>query len=73
MTERADILMLTGIEWNCPDCAQMQVFVAPEGCEESTSACDFCCTQCGAALLINPFLLTDTLGRVAPAVLAAHG
>jgi uncharacterized protein (DUF983 family) len=73
MSERADVLMLTGIEWPCPDCGQGQIFVAPEGCEEGSAGCDFCCTQCGAALLINPFLLTDTVGRVAPAVLAAHG
>ena len=73
MSERADVLMLTGIDWACPDCAQVRIFVAPEGCEEGSAGGDFCCTQCGAALLINPFLRTDTVGRVAPAVLAAHG
>ena len=73
MTDCADNLMLTGVVRHCPDCAGDRIFVAPQGCDEMSGGCDFCCTDCGAALLIDPCLFTDLGGREEPDLLAAHG
>ena len=59
MTDCADNLMLAGVVRPCPDCADDRIFVAPDPCEEAVVGIDFACTDCGAALLIDPCLFAD--------------
>ncbi|HEY7043967.1 MAG TPA: hypothetical protein VH419_09900 [Nocardioidaceae bacterium] len=55
----AELLMLSGVVRECPDCAGEQIFVAADdvvepGHEAGTGA--YCCTACGAAILLDPLL-----------------
>lgn len=55
----ADLLMMSGVVRECPDCAVDQIFVPVDDGTElphdlSASAC--CCTTCGAAILVDLFL-----------------
>ena len=59
MSDCADNLMLTGVVRPCPDCADDRIFVAPDPCEAAGVGIDFACTDCGAALLIDPCLFVD--------------
>lgn len=52
MNDRAEILMLSGIVRACPDCRDERIFVPVEECDGD--GCDFCCTSCGAAVMIDP-------------------
>jgi hypothetical protein len=56
------LLMLTGVARPCPDCADERVFM-PADDGEAPGA--FCCTDCGAALLIDVEVETraDDRGR----------
>ena len=54
MSELADLLMLTGIEWPCPSCAEERLFVVPDPADAAARGADFACTDCGAAILIDP-------------------
>jgi hypothetical protein len=54
MNDAADLLMLTGVARPCPDCHADRIFVpVDDDCDRS--ACEYCCTTCGAAMLIDPF------------------
>lgn len=53
MDNRADLLMLSGVPRWCPDCLHVRIFVPVDG-ERPDSGC-YCCTDCGAAVLIDPF------------------
>lgn len=59
MNDLADNLMLTGVVRPCPDCADERIFVAPDTLHEASAGADFACTDCGAALLIDPCLFLD--------------
>lgn len=65
MDNAADLLMLSGVVRPCPDCADERIFVPVlEDCDRD--ACEFCCTSCGAAVLIDPVLeAAVTVRRVA--------
>ncbi len=52
MDDSADKLMLTGIVRVCADCRAERIFVAIDDCD--ADGCDYCCTSCGAAVLIDP-------------------
>lgn len=52
MTDHADHLMLSGVVRSCPDCAAERIFVTTDECRDDRF--EFCCTTCGAALLIDP-------------------
>jgi hypothetical protein len=51
MDNAADLLMLRGVVRHCPDCRDDQMFVPVEDCDGG--ACEFCCTTCGAAILVD--------------------
>jgi hypothetical protein len=55
----ADLLMMSGVVRECPDCAVDQIFVPVDDATESPhdlSASAYCCTTCGAAILVDVFL-----------------
>ena len=53
MDNAADLLMLQGVARPCPDCVDERIFVpVEEDC--GRDACQFCCTSCGAAVVIDP-------------------
>ena len=54
MSDLADSLMLTGVVRPCPDCVAERIFVATDECGDDR--CAFCCTDCGAAVLIDPLV-----------------
>jgi len=52
MEDRAELLMLSGILQVCADCRDERIFVPIDECD--ADGCEFCCTTCGAAVLIDP-------------------
>jgi hypothetical protein len=52
MADIADLLMLSGVVRSCPDCHDDRIFVPID----NTPAGEYCCTSCGAGLLIDPAL-----------------
>lgn len=52
MDDSADLLMRSGIVQMCPDCRGERIFVSIDECD--ADGCEFCCTSCGAAVLIDP-------------------
>jgi hypothetical protein len=50
MEEPDVLLMLSGVSRPCPDCADDRVFVPAD---DDGSGGAYCCTSCGAALLID--------------------
>ncbi len=44
--------MLSGIVRACPDCIDERIFVPVSDCDGD--GCEFCCTSCGAAVMIDP-------------------
>jgi hypothetical protein len=64
MSDAAEILMLSGVARFCPDCLDESLFLPVDECEGDH--CEFCCTSCGAAILIDPALeVAISLTRVA--------
>lgn len=59
MADLADLLMLSGTLHRCPDCSADRVFVPIEA-----EGGAFCCTACGAALLIDPLLDAEELAEL---------
>lgn len=53
-TDGAALMMISGVALDCPDCAMVTIFVPVD--EECTDRCAFCCTSCGAAMLVDPLL-----------------
>lgn len=53
MDNRADQLLLGSVVSVCGDCLQERIFV-PVDADCDSIACEFCCTVCGAAVLIDP-------------------
>ncbi len=56
MDEKADMLLLQGVARPCPDCAEERLFVPAE--IENDEVGEYCCTWCGAALLIDPSVVS---------------
>jgi uncharacterized protein (DUF983 family) len=52
MHDNVDLLLMRGVARPCPDCAEERLFVPAD--PETADYGDFCCTWCGAALLIDP-------------------
>ncbi len=52
MNDPAEILMLSGVARDCPDCRDERIFVPVDECDGE--GCEFCCTSCGAAVIIDP-------------------
>ncbi len=52
MGDSGDVLMRSGIVQMCPDCRGERIFVSIDECD--ADGCEFCCTSCGAAVLIDP-------------------
>jgi hypothetical protein len=51
--DKADNLMLTGTVLFCPDCADDRIFAVPD-CGDGRGNCgDYCCTDCGAAVVVD--------------------
>lgn len=46
--------MLSGVVHTCPDCLDDRIFVSIDECD--TGGCEFGCTSCGAAVMIDPAL-----------------
>lgn len=44
--------MLSGVARFCPDCLGQSLFLPVDDCEGDR--CEFCCTSCGAAIVIDP-------------------
>ena len=64
MSDPADVLMLSAAVRFCPDCLRQSLFVPVEECDGDR--CEFCCTSCGAAIMIDPiFVETVPSVRVA--------
>jgi uncharacterized protein (DUF983 family) len=55
-----DMLVLKGVARPCPDCAEERLFVPADadlaGAAEASAGTEYCCTWCGAGLLIDPLL-----------------
>ena len=52
MAEIADLLMLSGVVRSCADCGDERLFVPIESTDDDA----YCCTSCGAAVLVDPLL-----------------
>jgi hypothetical protein len=50
MEEPDVLLMLSGVSRPCPDCADDRVFVPADDIDAAGA---YCCTACGAALLVD--------------------
>lgn len=55
MDNRASLLMSDSVVSVCGDCSDERIFV-PVDADCDTRTCEFCCTTCGAAILIDPFI-----------------
>ncbi len=55
METRPDLLMLEAVVGPCGDCGDERIFV-PLEVDRGHHDGEFCCTACGAAVLIDPFL-----------------
>ena len=58
--QAADLLMTSGVVRRCPDCTMDQIFMPVDDTSSDhpldLSASAYCCTSCGAAILIDLFL-----------------
>jgi hypothetical protein len=64
MADAAENLMLSGTVLFCPDCADERIFVVPDCGDgpgdpggdpllsDPAGPCDYCCTDCGAAVSV---------------------
>ncbi len=55
----AELLMMSGVVRECPDCDVDQIFMpVDEGSDHphDLSASAYCCTSCGAAILVDLFV-----------------
>jgi hypothetical protein len=66
MSDPADVLMLSAVARFCPDCGHQSLFVPVDDCDCDSDRCEFCCTSCGAAIMVDPaFVEAIPIGRVA--------
>jgi hypothetical protein len=52
MEPGVDMLLLKGVARPCPDCAEERLFVPADS--DRPDIAEYCCTWCGAGLLIDP-------------------
>jgi len=52
MDHGVDMMVLKGVARPCPDCAEERLFVPAD--LEQPDVAEYCCTWCGAGLLIDP-------------------
>ena len=52
MDHGLDMLLLKGVARPCPDCAEERLFVPAD--LDRPDIAEYCCTWCGAGLLIDP-------------------
>jgi hypothetical protein len=65
----ADALMLTGVLRFCSDCDGERIFVEPDedsGDIQNAAIAAFACTDCGAALFIDPSIFAQSGAQSAP-------
>jgi len=55
MENRVELLLLESVVSACPECGGDRIFV-PVDDECGTGACEFCCTTCEAAIVIDPLV-----------------
>ncbi len=61
----ADLLMMSGVVRDCPDCAAERIFVSTDD-QLDPGVGAYCCTTCGAAILMDLFLdITPAVTRAA--------
>jgi len=58
MEEPDVLLMMSGVSHPCPDCADDRLFMPADDIDDPGA---FCCTDCGAAVLID--VIADTSDR----------
>ncbi|MBA2443798.1 MAG: hypothetical protein H0V49_00470 [Nocardioidaceae bacterium] len=64
MNDPAETLMKSGVVHTCPDCRGERIFVSIGECADDQ--CEYCCTCCGAAMMIDPaFDYSAAVQRVA--------
>jgi hypothetical protein len=56
MTETDLLLMLTGVTRFCSECGGDRIFVEPQGADDGDALAEYACTDCGAAMFIDPAL-----------------
>ncbi|MGH3504346.1 MAG: hypothetical protein ACRDQA_26120 [Nocardioidaceae bacterium] len=56
MNITADLLMLQGMTRVCPDCGDERIFIPVDDAPGEADHGAFCCTSCGAAVLLDPDL-----------------
>jgi hypothetical protein len=58
----AEVLMLTGVVRHCSDCDGERIFVEPDEdfADEFAAGAAFSCTDCGAALFIDPAIFASS-------------
>lgn len=56
MTETDLLLTLTGVMRYCSDCGGDRIFVEPEPLDGVSPLAEYACTECGAAMFIDPVL-----------------
>jgi hypothetical protein len=59
MNKPADLLLLTSLVHPCADCGDERIFVVVEGSAQDRG--EYCCTYCGAAVVIDPTFDSPTL------------
>ena len=58
MDDSVDMLLLKGVARPCPDCAEERLFVPAD--LDRPDIAEYCCTWCGAGLLIDPSMAGGT-------------
>jgi uncharacterized protein (DUF983 family) len=61
MDHSVDMYLLRGVARPCPDCAEERLFVPAD--LELGELAEYCCTWCGAGLLIDPSIAVGHLPR----------
>ncbi|MGH3471965.1 MAG: hypothetical protein ACRDPG_07960 [Nocardioidaceae bacterium] len=60
---RSDLLMVSGVALTCPDCGGERILVP--AVDDTPGSAAYCCTTCGAALLVDPPFVRPGEARVA--------
>jgi len=63
MNQPVDLLLLTSVVHTCTDCGDERIFVVAEGSTHDSG--EYCCTYCGAAIIVDPTFTSTTPARLA--------
>jgi len=63
MNQPVDLLLLTSVVHPCADCGGERIFVVVEGSAHDSG--EYCCTYCGAAVVIDPAVDSTASSRLA--------